>query len=170
MESKELNFYKVDKKYIDYLRAEEIKEHGKSYIPLLDYKPPQKEKFMCGIILTIGHMEYLAPVTSYKIKQSNNVLLYDSNGNVTSSIRLNYMFPVSKEYYTIYDFNAEVDKKYRGVVQAERNSANLQRETIRKLGLKTYQTVKRLNDAGLNVNWACDFQLLESALKRYRAK
>ena len=166
----EFNFYKVDKKYADFLREEEKKVRGSSYIPQLNYIPPQKEKFMCGIILRIGEMEYLAPVSSYKIQQPNNVLLYDDKGNVMSSIRLNYMFPIFSPYYTLYDFNRETDLKYRGVVQRERESANEQRELIRRLALKTYQTVKALKAQGKSFNWACDFDLLEKAAKEYIKK
>ena len=163
-----MNFYKVDKKYVDFLRNAEIEERGESYIPMLNYLPPQKEKFMCGIILRIGKTEYLAPVTSYTAQQPNNVLLYDTNGNVTSSIRLNYMFPICSSYYTIYDFNKETDEKYRGVVRRERESANEQRELIRRTAIKTYQTVKALKSAGKLFNWACDFELLEKAAEKYK--
>ena len=165
--TEELNFYKADRRYVDFLRAEESKIRGVSYIPHLNYVPPQKEKFMCGIILRIGEIDYLAPISSYKIKQPNNVLLYDSKGNATSSVRLNYMFPIFPQFYQLYDFSKETDIKYRSVVHQERNSANAQREMIRRLALKTYQTVKSLKAQGKNFNWACDFELLEDAAKAY---
>lgn len=163
----ELNFYKVDKDYVDYLRSVETNVRGKSYIPNLNYLPPRKEKFMCGIILKIGDIDYLAPVSSYKIKQPNNILLYDSNGNPTSSVRLNYMFPIFPQHYQLYDFNTEMDLKYRSVIQQERNSANLQRESIHRIAIKTYQTIKSLKNQGKSFNWACDFILLEQAAKSY---
>lgn len=164
----ELNFYKVDKAYVDYLRGGEIAERGKSCVPLLNYIPPQKEKFMCGILLHIGCFDYIAPVSSYTIQQKNNVLLYDKDKNVTSSVRLNYMLPVLPQYYSQYNFNTEVDSKYRGVVQRERESANEQREVIRKVAKQTYQIVKRLKAQGKDFNWASDFELLERLAIKYK--
>lgn len=162
-----LNFYKSNKTYVDFLRAEETKIRGISYIPRLDYIPPQKEKFMCGVILRIGQMDYLAPISHYKTQQRNNVLLYDSDGKVLSSVRLNYMFPIFTQFYQLYDFSKETDIKYRGVVYQEWNSANAQRETIRRLALKTYQTVRGLKSQNKDFNWACDFGLLEQAANAY---
>ena len=161
----ELNFYKVDKEYVEYLRKEEIKSRGFSCIPLLNYDSIRKEKFMCGFILEFRGMKYLAPVSSYSKQQKNNILLYDKNGKVTSSVRLNYMFPVTEKYYTFYDFSKEVDEKYRSIIQEERDSANKQKKKIRQIALKTYQTVKKLKENSCSFNWACDFPLLEKALK-----
>ena len=163
----ELNFYKVDKAYVDYLRDGEIAERGISCVPLLNYVPPQKEKFMCGILIRMGCFDYIAPVSSYTIQQPNNILLYDKNHHVTSSIRLNYMFPVLEKCYSLYNFNIEVDSKYRGVVQRERESANEQRKEIRKLAKQTYQKVKKLKEKNMDFNWANDFELLESLASKY---
>ena len=157
----ELNFYKVDKQFLSYLHNEDKKANGFSCVPTMDYSAEQKEKFMCGIIVSVNGIKYLAPVSSYAIKKSNNVLLYSDGGRVTSSIRLNFMFPVAKGTYKRYEFEKETDLKYLSVVKQEWLSANQQRDNIRKLAKSTYLEVRRFTAKGKAPKWACNFSYLE---------
>lgn len=157
----ELNFYKVNKRYVDFLYEADVSEHGFSCVPRLDYDASKKEKFMCGIVLRIGEYKYLAPISSYTRRQNDNILLYDSNGNVTSSIRLNFMFPIAKNEYYLFNYEVEVDERYKSVVRRERQSANEQRKKIRQRAAKTYYTVVAMVKRGCAPIWACNFQFLE---------
>lgn len=163
-----LNFYKIDADYIRYLKQAEIARYGKSNVPNVVYAPGKKEKFMCGIVLKIGDNNYVAPVTSYNIQKPDNFLLRDNDGNVTSSLRFNYMFPVAEGTYTLYDFNQEVEERYRSVVRQEWNCVNQNADEIRQKAQTTYQRTVELQNRNINISsWACDFKLLEGAAQRW---
>ena len=161
----ELEFYKVDKKFLAFLYSNDKKKNGFSCVPTMNYAATQKEKFMCGVVLKIGSLDYFAPVSSYTIKKSNNVLLYSDDGRVTSSIRLNFMFPVAKGTYQRYDFEKETDRKYLSVVKQEWLSANQQRDDICKLATSTYLEVRKFIEKGAAPKWACNFTYLETLCK-----
>ncbi|MCD8201488.1 MAG: type III toxin-antitoxin system ToxN/AbiQ family toxin [Clostridia bacterium] len=163
-----LDFYTVDEQYVDYLRMGEINVHGNSHVPQVSYGPSRNEKFMCGILLQIGELIYLAPVSSYKIQQKNNVLLFDRKGNATSSVRLNFMFPIYQEFVARLVINNVVDPGYKRLLQQEFVSVNSQEDAIRKMALSTYRVVTELIKSGMAVNWACDFVLLECLAHKYK--
>ena len=163
----ELEFYKVDKKFLAFLYREDKKKNGFSCVPTMNYAATKKEKFMCGVVLKVGSLDYFAPVSSYTIKKSNNVLLYSDDGRVTSSIRLNFMFPVAKGTYQRYDFEKETDRKYLSVVKQEWLSANQQRDNICKLATSTYLEVRKFIEKGAAPKWACNFTYLEKLCKEW---
>lgn len=163
----ELKFYKVDKKFLAFLYSEDKKKNGFSCVPTVNYAATQKEKFMCGVVLKVGGLDYFAPVSSYTTKQKDNVLLFDTENNVTSSIRLNFMFPAPKGVCNIYNFKQEVDKKYQSVVRRELQSANEQREIIQKQANKTYYIVRQMIAKGAAPKWACNFTYLEKLCKEW---
>lgn len=92
-----LNFYTVDLSYVDYLKDAENKRRGFSRVPNMAYGDKRKPKFLCGVVLQVGGKDYYVPVTSYTQKKPDNFLIRAANGQVTSSLRFNYMFPVPKE-------------------------------------------------------------------------
>lgn len=157
----ELKFYKINREFLTFLHDKDEQRNGFSCVPTMNYTVTQKEKFMCGIILKIGDLDYFAPVSSYKKEQRDNVLLFDDDGNTTSSIRLNFMFPAIKGTYKIYDFESEVEERYKSVVRQELHSANEKREIIQKQANKTYYTVRQMINEGRAPNWACNFNYLE---------
>lgn len=163
----ELKFYKVDKKFLAFLHSEDEKRNGFSCVPTMNYSAAQKEKFMCGIVLKVGDFNYFAPVSSYTKKQKDNILLFDSENNVTSSIRLNFMFPAPEGVCKIYNFEQEVDARYKSVVRRELQSANEQREIIQKQANRTYYTVRQMIAKGNAPRWACNFTCLEHLCKEW---
>ena len=165
-----LQFYKIDKKFLAFLHNQDKKQNGFSCVPTMNYAATQKEKFMCGVVLKIGNIDYFAPVSSYTKKQKDNVLLYDNENNVTSSIRLNFMFPAPKDVCKIFDFEEEVDNRYRAVVRKELQSANKQREIIEKQANRTYYTVRQMIEKGNIPKWACNFPYLEELCKEWETK
>ena len=56
-----LNFFYVDTEYVDYLRAFD------SRIPYLQYE--DKDKFVCGIVMSVDGCDYFAPISSKTHKQ-----------------------------------------------------------------------------------------------------
>ena len=88
LDDSRLDFYEVDQKYIDALKLIEPK------IPDVNY--PTHEKFMCGILFTIGEHEYFAPVSSFTKSQKTNFIIKNKSGKPVGSIRFSFMFPSQK--------------------------------------------------------------------------
>lgn len=73
---------------------------------------------VCGVVLEINGYKYYVPVSSYKKKQPNNLLIRledDSFNQVKGSLRFNYMFPVADQYITKRDFKLleDIAKNYK---------------------------------------------------------
>jgi protein AbiQ len=65
---------------------------------------------VCGVVLEINNCKYYVPVSSYKTKQANNLLIRlddDKFNPVKGSLRFNYMFPVADKYIFKRDFTKE---------------------------------------------------------------
>jgi protein AbiQ len=63
-----INFYTVSKEYIKYLKNFENK------IPNVEYKD-RKDKFFCGVVLTINNLNYFAPISSYNQRKRTNIIM-----------------------------------------------------------------------------------------------
>ncbi|MCD8212430.1 MAG: type III toxin-antitoxin system ToxN/AbiQ family toxin [Oscillospiraceae bacterium] len=162
-----LYFYNVSKDYVKYLHDGEEARRGFSRVPFPDRVVEGPGETECVEVLEIGGREYLAPVGSYRKKQKNNVLLYNWKGEATSSVRLNYMFPVADGTYEKMDFGRIEDPGYKRYIDGEYDSVTEQEGAVRRLALSTYQTVTRLGASGSAVNWACDFKFLETLADAY---
>ena len=104
----DLFFYDVDADYVKYLKEIETAKRGFTRVPNVQYQ--KERKMVCGVVLEINGYKYYVPVSSYKKKQPNNLLIRledDSFNQVKGSLRFNYMFPVADQYITKRDFNKE---------------------------------------------------------------
>lgn len=110
-----LRFYEVEENYISYLKKFDEK------IPDIIYD--KFNKFVCGIVLTIGHFNYFAPVTSFKQQQRTNILILDK-GRPISSIRFCFMFPAPEEVIKLKDF-ISLPTRYRDLLNAEIKFCNI---------------------------------------------
>ena len=87
-----LNFYEVNKNYINYLSQFNDK------VPKINYSlTGGHDKFLCGVIFTINNYNYFAPVSSYNIKQRSNFIIKNEKGEPISSLRFSFMIPVPLE-------------------------------------------------------------------------
>ncbi|VYU68152.1 type III toxin-antitoxin system ToxN/AbiQ family toxin [Clostridium butyricum] len=170
----QLKFYTVDKKYLDFLQAKEKEERGFTKVPNHDYDT--NEKFVCGVVFDINNRKYYAPVSSYKKKQDENILIKDKHGDVKSSIRFNYMFPVPDEYLKYKDFNIKPDgvdnEKYlkdKSLWEIEYDFCKKNETKILNKAKQTYKKVTKKLKPSLIEN-SCDFILLERAMDEYIAK
>lgn len=96
-----LSFFDVNKDYVEYLQQIEIDNRGFTRVPDMEYSG--RQKFLCGVVLTVNNFKYYVPVSSYKTKQSENILIVIDNdryNKIKGSLRFNYMFPVADEYIT----------------------------------------------------------------------
>lgn len=164
-----LNFYTVDLKYVEFLRNAEKEKRGFSRIPNMDYGNQRKPKFLCGVVLRISDICYYVPVTSYKQQKPDNFLITSANGQVVSSLRFNYMFPVPDGLLQERIIAREPDYAYRALLSQELRCCIKNQEKIQHLAERTYKRVLLGKNPGLIVN-SCDFKLLEQAYLMYMEK
>ena len=161
-----LNFYTVDLTYVDELKNAEINKRGFSRVPNMDYGEKRKPKFLCGIVLWVEDMAYYVPVTSYKEQKPDNFLIYSDSGDVVSSLRFNYMFPVPKTLLKERRIEDEPDRAYRSLLAQELLYCRKHQEDILRLANRTYKRVLLGKNPGLLAN-SCDFLLLEKVCRTY---
>lgn len=161
-----LNFYTVDLAYVEFLKKSEEEHRGFSRVPNMEYGKNRKPKFLCGIVLQINKQDYYVPVSSYKEKKPDNFLIEAANGQVVSSLRFNYMFPVPKELISERQIAIEPDRAYRALLAQELQYCIKNQDEIRRLAERTYKRVLLGKNPGLVAN-SCDFLLLEERCVSY---
>ena len=152
-----LKFYDIDTDYISFLKKYESK------IPNISYD--KYDKFVCGIVLSINGKEYYAPISSFTKPQRTNILLKNSSGRVTSSIRLSFMFPVPHEKLAEKDFSKE-DLRYRRLLMEEYRYCNAHEAEILDKAKYVYECVTCDHNPLMRKN-CCNFEKLESAYEIY---
>ncbi|MBD5526517.1 MAG: type III toxin-antitoxin system ToxN/AbiQ family toxin [Lachnospiraceae bacterium] len=161
-----LFFYDVDVDYVRYLKTSEITNRGFTRVPDIEYQ--NEKKMVCGVVMEINSFKYYVPISSYKTKQDNNLLIQlndDKFNPIKGSLRFNYMFPVDDKYITRRDFSKETPSR-REFLRRQWVYCNSIESDIRKMAEDTYNTVIAGIDQGL-VKSSCDFKLLEEAAKNY---
>lgn len=149
-----LKLYKVNADFLDTLREIEPK------VSLLKERRP-----FLGILIKIGDINYLAPLTSPKPKHKTMKNLEDfikiDSGNY-GAINLNNMIPVTEFKYEEIKINEEKDNIYKILLQNQLTWCNKNKEIIIKKATnlrdkKLSNTLrKELNDR------ICDFEKLEN--------
>ena len=158
-----LNFYDVDNEYIQYLKNIEIKTRGFTCVPDIIYL--NEKKFLCGVVLEINNFKYYVPVTSYKKKQSENVLIEfpkDKTDKIKGSLRFNFMFPVPDNMIKPRIIKSEIDEKRRIFLYEQLKFCNKNYDIIIRQAKRTYTIITKKLNLNLLKN-SCDFKLLEEA-------
>ncbi|MCI9443040.1 MAG: hypothetical protein HFH15_18050 [Ruminococcus sp.] len=93
-------------------------------------------------------MDYYVPVTSYKQQKPDNFLIKTPKGQVVSSLRFNYMFPVPAELISVRIIASEPDSAYRALLSQKLRYCIKNQETIRHLAERTYKRVLLEKNAG----------------------
>lgn len=159
-----LRFYDIDSEFTDYLRGFDSK------IPYIGYE--NRDKFLCGIVLSINNCNYYVPVSSNKNKFLSSFIIYDvkRKGDMIpiSSLRFSFMFPCPIECISERVLKNETDEKYKNLTQKEYEFCNKHVEAIRKKALTIYNLAK--NDRLRTKYNLCDFSILEEKCKEYIQK
>lgn len=157
-----LDFYDVDKNYIEFLQNAEFDARGYTCVPNMEYGN-RNQKFLCGIVLKVGQFNYYVPVTSYKKQQSENILIKfekDKKNPIKGSLRFNYMIPVPDEFIHVRKINAEPKLERRIFLAKQLRYIQSISDKIEKQALRTYNAVVKGYRQDLK-QFACDFKLLE---------
>lgn len=153
-----IKFYDVDKNYINFLRSIDRQ------IPKFDYST--HDKFVCGIVLSVGDVNYYAPISHFNKQQKTNFPIYDK-GSIISTVRFCFMFPVPSDVLTIKDFKAiaKTDVHYADLLNTEYNYCKSHIDDLLKKANDVYRIGCNKNHF-LN-HTCCDFKKLEKEYTNY---
>ena len=70
----DMNFYRVDLEYIDFLKNYEIKNRSFTRVPNVNYHS-RNNKFFYGAVLTINGIDYFVPVSSNTRVKQDDILI-----------------------------------------------------------------------------------------------
>lgn len=154
-----LNFYDVDKKYVQFLKTID------KQVPNIEYHT--NNKFVCGVVLDIHGIKYYAPISHMTNKQRTNILIYDK-GKTISSIRFSFMIPAFDEVLTKKNFAdiAKTDAAYADLLASEYDYCKSHLQNIQEKALTVYK-IGCNKEHVLNYT-CCDFQKLEDHYKEYQ--
>lgn len=163
----DMNFYRVDLEYIDFLKNYEIKNRGFTRVPNVNYHS-RNNKFFYGAVLTINGIDYFVPVSSNtRVKQDDILIVVkDKRDPNYGTLRFAYMLPIPKACLHIL-----IRDELNNPVQAERVRKELafcrkNRDKILRQAERTYDRIISNVSESLSHN-SCDFSLLEKAYHEY---
>ncbi|MCI7797332.1 MAG: type III toxin-antitoxin system ToxN/AbiQ family toxin [Mollicutes bacterium] len=130
-----LKFYEVNIDYVNLLKEKEKEKRGVTKIPNIEYE--NSNKFLCGVVMQVDGLDYFAPVSSNKQKFGTSILITDNKGEVKSSIRFSFMFPVPKNLVTPKDFS-KLSKSDYSLVVKEAKFCKKNSEKIETFAKKIY--------------------------------
>lgn len=163
----DMNFYRVDLEYIDFLKNFETKYRGFTRIPNVNYHS-RNNKFFYGAVLTINDIDYFVPVSSNtRVKQDDILIVVkDKRDPNYGTLRFAYMLPIPKACLHIL-----IRDELNDAVQAERIRKELafcrkNRDKILRQARRTYDRIISNVSESLSHN-SCDFLLLEKAYHEY---
>ena len=157
-----LDFYEVSAEYISYLTQFD------SRVPRVDYSATNRhEKFLCGIVLSIGEFDYFAPISSYATQQRSNIIIKNENNKPISSIRFSFMIPLPPGTFKVKSIQDEQSPEYRRLLDWELDYCIKNAKAIFRTAKYVYNSVVFKKDP-LMVKNCCDFLKLETACSEYK--
>ena len=170
-----MDWYVVDKKYIEYLLQFDYK------VGHVDYG--ERLKLHIGTVITVNHCSYYVPITSAKPKHhkmSNTVDFHKINdketGYLYAVLNLNNMIPVPGEciiqlkYDRVEDFRRFSNEKektdYIYLLQKEKNILDHEQVLIQTKAEKLYSICAK-HPTSVLASRCCNFKLLEEKCSSY---
>lgn len=138
-----LKFYDVNIDYVNFLKRKEKEVRGFTKIPDIEYE--NNNKFLCGVVMKVNGINYFAPVSSNKQKFATSIMITDKKGEIKSSIRLSFMFPIPKSLVTLKDFSKLSESDYSLVIK-EAKFCKKNSEKIEALAKKIYSKYNKYSE------------------------
>lgn len=170
-----MNWYIVDRKYINYLIRFD------SHVGYVEYG--KRLKLHVGILLTVGNFHYYVPISSAKPKHqkmSNSLdfhkLQDESTGYLYAVLNINNMIPVPDHCLTQLKYN-QVEKyrtfsnerektNYIYLLQKEKALIDNVQDILQRKAIKLYQKCIDKPNSSLAAR-CCDFKMLEGKCSLY---
>ncbi len=164
-----IDFYDVDKKYIEFLQNSETEVRGFTRVPNMEYGV-RMQKFLCGIVLKINEINYYVPVTSKKERLPDSVLVLiptDKIDQIKGSLKFNYMIPVPDFAITVRKINSEPDLSRRRFLNGQLLYCQSIETIILNQARRTYNKWFEGKGSERFYYNCCDFKLLEEKYKEF---
>jgi hypothetical protein len=156
-------FYEADSSYVVRLSETDAR------IPRLDSSfADERDRFLYGVVVYINGYRYFAPITPCKTKQKSNVLIKNTKGDVVSSVRFSFMFPVPDSFVRIKDIAKETDEKHRRLLYEELDFCRKKQGAFSRLAKHIHSQVV-IEKNPLMIKNCCDFEALEKICDKYVA-
>lgn len=159
-----VDFYYIDKEYIEFLKDYEIKNRKFTCVPNIEYA--NRDKFVYGTVLEIDKIKYYVPVSSKTKGKEDDLLICDKNNVIKGSLRFAYMIPVPNSCISNLRIDDILEPNRKILISKELAFCRRNKDKINKQALKTYNRIVNKVNEHL-VNNSCDFKLLEQAYIEY---
>ena len=170
-----MNWYVVDKQYINYLSQFD------SRVGYVEYG--NRLKLHVGILLSIGNFNYYVPISSSKPKHQNmsnsldfHKLADESTGYLYAVLNINNMIPVPDnciiqlKYNQVENFRSFINEKektdYIYLLQKEKALIDNVQDILQNKAMKLYQKCTAKPSSSLAAR-CCNFKLLEEKCISY---
>lgn len=154
-----IDFYYVDKKYLDYLRTFDSK------VPRQDYNI--NDKFFCGVVFKINNIKYYAPISHDITKRQTSFIIYEKKRPI-ATIKFSFMIPVPDHVLFNLNINqiSKIDPQYASLLRSEFYYCSSHERFILNKASSIYKI-------GCNPNhrlnkYCCDFLELEKQMVNYK--
>lgn len=157
-----MKFYTATSDYIEYLRG-------------IDNKVYYSGRPFVGIVLTIGNHRYIAPLTSYKIKQDlldsslpTHFKLHERSdeSNKLGMIQIKNMIPFLESEVFLFDVDAQ-DHKYKIMLYKQYEFIKMHKDEIIRRAENIYKLVT-IDNHRFFKKISCDFKLLEEKYTSFK--
>ncbi len=157
------NFYYVSPKYCDYLRKFDNK------VPYNNLD--KKGRPFLGIVFTVGHFNYFAPLSSPKAKHrkmKNKIDFLKIENGKYGAINFNNMIPVNENDLTLLEYQNIKNKKRKYLFIAEYRWCSTNEKRILNKARNLYFSVMNKDLKEHILNRCCDFELLEQKCQEWQ--
>lgn len=162
-----LKFYVLDKDYYNFLAQFDDR--------IMNINDNKSHRPFVGIVFSIDHVDYYAPLTSPKPKHEqmkNQVDFLKINGGLYGAINLNNMLPVVQSAVTLLDFSklrcdTKGERQYKNLLLNQYRWCQKNSDSIIKRATVLYHMIEDQPRAALK-NRCCDFKLLEEKSKLFQ--
>ncbi len=157
-----LKFYTVRPDYLKYLKLHDPK--------IVDNLGPKQRRPYIGILLKVNNLNYLAPLTSPKVKHlkmKDNLDFIRIDKGSLGAINLNNMFPVHMRSITEKNLSLEEDLTYKSLLENQLTWCNLKKIKIQNSALKLYENLNKYGENSRYYNRCCNFKLLEEKCRAW---
>ncbi|MDB1145336.1 MAG: type III toxin-antitoxin system ToxN/AbiQ family toxin [Alcaligenaceae bacterium] len=164
-----MKFYYINTEYVNFLKTHDHRVQN-------NYEQSTHKKPYIGIVLTINHYDYFAPLTSFKekyLKFSNKLPTLhkvcdpDNPSLFLAVVALNNMIPVSKTYLTEVDFSQLDDIQYKYLLIKELKSIKKSKHQIQRKAKFLYNEISFKQTKRQKL--CCNFKKLEQALNQFQS-
>jgi len=164
-----LKFYRADAAYCAFLRQAD---------PCAPYIHDDKNtRPFVGVLLTVNHLEYFAPLSSPKLKHTtmkNQVDFLKINGGEWGAINFNNMIPIHPSCLTTVDMKIletdnKVERDYKNLLVNQLSWCNSNKARILARAEKLYRMIVDKKAWPELVQRCCDFIVDEEQYRKYCA-